>query len=167
MANFKLKQNLSGISHMVRRGCLLAVRDPHKAIMAVRIGAWVLVISGMVKVLSLPRLLSIITPRDVEKISKAGDAQSQLRLAQLTDQLLNLNTFVFTPTCWKRAAVLYRYLALNGIRSSVIFGVRKEGEGQLVGHAWLEVHGDPVLEPSPPDFHVTYTFPPQSTVQPT
>lgn len=166
MATFKFKQILFGWLHLLTRGCLVAARDPKKAILALRIGVWVLIISGMVKVLSLPRLLSIITPRNRAELRDGEDTTSQLRLVQLTDQLLNLNTLVFTPTCWKRVAVLYRYLALNGILSIVFFGVSKDSEGQLFGHAWLEVQGKPVFESSPPNFHVTYTFPVQSNVRP-
>jgi hypothetical protein len=55
--------------------------------------------------------------------------------------------------------VLYRYLALHGIETRVVFGVRKEDEGLLAGHAWLEADGQPLLEAKSPDYSITYSFP--------
>ena len=50
-------------------------------------------------------------------------------------------------------------LALKGVRTRVVFGVRSEGAGKLDGHAWLEAEGEPLLEPVAPDYKVTYSFP--------
>jgi hypothetical protein len=73
--------------------------------------------------------------------------------------LLGIDASVFRPICWKRAAVLHRYLALHGMRTSIVFGVRKQNEGLLEGHAWLEAGHQPILEKSPPEYRVTYSFP--------
>lgn len=62
-------------------------------------------------------------------------------------------------SCWKRAAVLRRYLLLNGIETEVVFGVRKENGGQLAGHAWLERDGAPFLEREQPAYTVTFRYP--------
>lgn len=80
-------------------------------------------------------------------------------LAVAIDALLGLNLFVFKPVCWKRAAVLHRYLALSGTATRIIFGVRKDANGQLDGHAWLEAESEPILETDPPNYTVTYSFP--------
>jgi hypothetical protein len=77
----------------------------------------------------------------------------------LIDALLGLNVLCFTPTCWKRAPVLHRYLALQGIQTRIIFGVRKESDAALAGHAWLEADGRPLLEATPPRYTRTYSFP--------
>ena len=55
--------------------------------------------------------------------------------------------------------MLHRYLALSGIDTRVLFGVRREGSDALSGHAWLEACGEPILEKTPPDYKVTYSFP--------
>jgi hypothetical protein len=65
----------------------------------------------------------------------------------------------FTPTCWKRAPVLHRYLARRGIETRIVFGVRRDGEDALSGHAWLERGGEPLLETDAPNYRVTYSFP--------
>ncbi len=107
--------------------------------------------------MSLPRALSIIAVRPRQTTTLDAEAV-QRRLAQLLDLLLRIDWFVFTPTCWKRAAVLHRYLALKGIETKVVFGVRKDDEGKLEGHAWLEADGKPVLESNDPDYRVTYCY---------
>jgi len=66
---------------------------------------------------------------------------------------------VFKPICWKRGAVLHRYLSRNGITTRFIFGVRNDAGGKVAGHAWLESEGEPILESAPPEYVVTYRFP--------
>ncbi len=83
----------------------------------------------------------------------------QQRLARLMDQLFSIDIFLFRPVCWKRAAVLRRYLSRHGIRTRIIFGVRNDADGKVAGHAWLETDGEPILETTPPDYVVTYRFP--------
>jgi hypothetical protein len=55
--------------------------------------------------------------------------------------------------------VLHRYLALHGIESRVTFGVRRDPDGSLAGHAWLERDGEPFLEHEAGAYVVTFTLP--------
>jgi hypothetical protein len=80
-------------------------------------------------------------------------------LGAAIDALLGIKLFVFKPVCWKRAAVLYHFLALRGIETRIVFGVRKDEADELTGHAWLESEGRPILEPQTPCYTVTYVFP--------
>jgi len=132
-------------------------RDSRGFFMLLRMAFWVATLSLMVKVLPLPTTFRIITPRI--KTRTPDDPQAiQDRLARLIDRLLALDLFVFTPTCWKRAAILHRYLALNGIPNRVIFGVRNAQEKILEGHAWLEADDQPILEKIPPQYTKIYAF---------
>lgn len=79
-------------------------------------------------------------------------------LARVIDLLLSADFLMFKPICWKRAAVLHRYLSRNGTQTRIIFGVRNES-GKVDGHAWLEADGQPILESTLPDYVVTYSFP--------
>ena len=106
-------------------------------------------------------MLAIVRPLRRRPLKKNSAAISE-RLASQLDQLLDFNILCFTPTCWKRAAVLHRYLALNGIETRVVFGVRQELKEPLAGHAWLEINGIPILEANQPEYVVTYTYPPES-----
>lgn len=84
---------------------------------------------------------------------------SQEDLARTIDLLLSADFLIFKPICWKRAAVLHRYLSHNGTATRIIFGVRGESDGKVDGHAWLEANGQPILENTPPNYIVTYSFP--------
>jgi hypothetical protein len=54
---------------------------------------------------------------------------------------------------------LHRFLALNGIESEINFGVRKEIDGTVTAHAWLEHQGKPVLEDDADAYIVTFSLP--------
>jgi transglutaminase superfamily protein len=131
---------------------------PGEALLSCRMAFWVGVLSISSRLFSLPRALQMVaTP---ERSLRAVDSdQIQQRLARSIDQLLSIEVLIFKPICWKRAAILHRYLALHGMTSKIVFGVRNESEGNVTGHAWLENDAGPILESTPPDYVVTYRFP--------
>jgi hypothetical protein len=92
------------------------------------------------------------------KQKRSHPAGNRDDLARAIDLLLSADFLMFKPVCWKRAAVLHRYLSRNGTPTKIIFGVRNES-GKVDGHAWLEADGQPILETTPPDYVVTYSFP--------
>lgn len=141
-----------------RRALGLSLRRPAAALLAARMAFWVVALSLLVRLLPLPRVMRLMTPRR-RGAASADPEEVQARLAATLDMLLRTNLWVFTPTCWKRAPVLYRYLLLGGVETRVVFGMRKEGEGALAGHAWLERGGRPVLENEVPAYAVTFVFP--------
>lgn len=131
---------------------------PGEFSLLLRMAAWIVALSVLIRVFPLPKVLSLVaTPARGQKSLRQRVTQE--RLAQLVDALLGLNFLCFTPTCWKRAPILHRYLALSGIRTRIVFGLRKEKESLLAGHAWLEADGHPLLEASPPHYIQTYSFP--------
>jgi hypothetical protein len=142
----------------LRSGVQFIGRKPREAFLLLRMAWWVVLLSALIKFFPLPRVLSLIATPARARAQK-NEWMTQQRLAQLVDALLGLNVLCFTPTCWKRAPVLHRYLALNGIETRIIFGLRKEKESLLAGHAWLEADGRPLLEASPPHYIPTYSFP--------
>ena len=137
------------------RAIRLTVRRPARVWLLVRMATWVVILSGLVRVLTLPRALQVVAT-DVRGKSRGVVGANDLSSA--IDALLGLDMLMFKPKCWKRATILHRYLALNGIATSIVFGLRKE-EGELKGHAWLQSEGRPFLESEPPLYNVTYTFP--------
>jgi hypothetical protein len=125
-------------------------------------GFWTVVISLLVKTFALPTALQMIsTPLN----SRPRGDDNETTLASAVDSLLALNLFVFKPCCWKRAALLHRYLAQNGQPTRIVFGVRKDDGGKLDGHAWLEAEAGPILEAAPPNYRVTYSFPSRHSKQ--
>ena len=118
---------------------------------------WVMVLSLAVRWYTLPRALRIVAPSRSGESSASADGDEDLATA--IDALLDLKMFVFKPVCWKRAAILHRYLTLRGRATTINFGVRRGAGGKLDGHAWVESAGGPILESEPPEYTVTYVFP--------
>jgi Transglutaminase-like superfamily len=144
---------------LVHRAARFALREPGAALTVLRMAAWVAAVSLLLKRMPLPRVLNLVEPRRRRTGAKLDAEQTQARLARLLDALLATDFLCFTPTCWKRAPVLHRFLSLEGIETRLLFGVRRDSAGKLGGHAWLEAGGEPLLETTPPDYKVTYSFP--------
>jgi hypothetical protein len=158
----QLNRQLSRYAVLPARAVRLALSEPSSALLAARMGAWVIALSLLIRVMPLPRALRIVTPKRASIVEEVGAREAErveAKLARLLDSLLAADFWVFTPTCWKRAPILHRYLALRGIRTRILFGVRREGDEVLSGHAWLEANGEPLLEQTPPLYKVTYSFP--------
>jgi hypothetical protein len=120
---------------------------------------WVSVLSITARLCPLPKALQIVSTGTLQ--AAEPDLNMQKRLAQSIDLLLSANVLIFKPVCWKRAAILHRYLSLNGMPTRIIFGIRNDKMGKVSGHAWVELAGEPILEATPPEYVVAYSFPSQ------
>src|SRR2546425_6855439 len=154
----RITEQVRNFASFLRLAARFVLRTPREALLMFRMAGWVVLLSGLIRVQPLPRVLNLITPRTRVKRPLKQFPSSE-RIAQLLDMLLGIDAFVFRPICWKRAAILHRYLALHGIPTRIVFGVRKENQGILDGHAWLELDDRPVFETSAPEYTVTYAFP--------
>lgn len=155
--------NVLKTCHLVGRAMVKFVSRPGEALLLCRMAWWVTVLSVTARWFSLPRALEIVAGSESRVRSSNGpacqDPAVQQRLAQAIDLLLSADVLHFKPICWKRAAVLHRYLSHNGLYTRIIFGVKNEAGGKVAGHAWLEAAGEPILEKTPPEYVVTYCFP--------
>ena len=140
---------------VARRTLTLVRRNPRRALLILRMANWLVVFTILMRFLSMPRALKFVSAPLRNGSSKVDEKE----LASAVDSLLSADVFVFRPSCWKRAAILHRYLALEGIESRINFGMRKDDDGEMRGHAWLERSGRAILETTPPDYKVTYSFP--------
>ena len=147
----KTARILSGITRKL-------VTNPGEAWLLLRMAWWVSVLCVTARVYSLPRALQIVAGNTNGK-QPAEATTNEKELARAIDLLLSVDFLIFTPICWKRAAVLHRYLSHSGIPTRIIFGVRNETDGKVAGHAWLEHDGQPILENAPPEYVITYSFP--------
>lgn len=134
-----------------------AAFHPTEALLLCRMASWLGVLSVATRLYPLPRALKMVAGH-ITNSQPSIDSEIQHRLARAIDQLLSIDLLIFKPICWKRAAILHRYLSLNGITSRIVFGVRNEA-GKISGHAWLETDAGPILESDPPNYVVTYSFP--------
>jgi len=144
-------------TRLVSRGARKIVTQPGEAWLLLRMAWWVAVLSVMAQILSLPRALEIVAGKQTG--GRSGEALNREELARAIDLLLSADVLMFKPICWKRAAVLHRYLSRSGTPTKIIFGVRNESGGKFDGHAWLEADGQPILEKDPPNYVVTFSFP--------
>ena len=126
--------------------------------MLCRMAWWVVVLSVAARRYPLPRALEIVAGRQSDGPVLTDPAERE-RLARTIDLLLSADVWMFKPICWKRAAVLHRYLSRSGTQTRIIFGVRNDPAGKVTGHAWLEAEGQPILETTPPEYVATYRFP--------
>ncbi|HEY5885640.1 MAG TPA: lasso peptide biosynthesis B2 protein [Pyrinomonadaceae bacterium] len=150
-----INQKLRRTTAVTRQAFALVYRQPRRALLIFRMANWLVLFTVMIRLLSMPRALQMISA----PVRNRSTNTNEQELASAVDALLATNVFVFRPSCWKRAAVLHRYLALEGIDSTINFGMRKEEDGEMTGHAWLERSGKAILESSPPNYTVTYSFP--------
>ncbi|MCM3871805.1 MAG: lasso peptide biosynthesis B2 protein [Pyrinomonadaceae bacterium] len=151
-------QTADRLVRLVIRGGLKLVRDPSESTLILRMAAWVSILSLLVKLQPLPRALQMVSlsaPID----SRDPSIETERKLVRAIDLLLGADLLVFKPICWKRAAILHRYLALHGTATRIVFGMRKRADGTVDGHAWLEFAGKPILETKVPNYKVTYAFP--------
>lgn len=140
---------------LLSRGARKFVTRPDEAWLLLRMAWWVVILSATARCYSLPRALRIVAGN---QNNGRRSSQSREDLARAIDLLLSADVLMFKPICWKRAAVLHRYLSRSGTQTRIIFGVRNES-GKVDGHAWLEADGQPILESKPPNYVVTYSFP--------
>jgi hypothetical protein len=132
--------------------------EPGTAFLMCRMAFWVTVFSVAVRLAPLPRALQFIST-SLRKRSEEPEKSVQDRLGQTIDRVLATRLLALKPICWKRAAILHRYLSLNGIATRVVFGLSNGSDGAVSGHAWLEANGTPILEFEVPQYTRTYSFP--------
>jgi hypothetical protein len=141
-------------TRLLSRGARKIVTRPGEAWLLLRMAWWVVVLSALARFYSLPRALEIVAGNQ----KRSNKVLNREELARAVDLLLSADVLMLKPICWKRAAVLHRYLSRYGTPTKIIFGVRNES-GTVDGHAWLEADGQPILEKDPPNYVVTYSFP--------
>lgn len=147
-----------GLRRMVRSIAAavgLGLRDPRSLLLTVRMSAWIVLISIVARLVPLSTMFRLTETRRRWAPSALLPAEE---IARRIDRVFRAG-FVTDGSCWKRAAVLRRYLLLNGIETDVVFGVRRQ-DGELAGHAWLEHEGVPFLErDQPQQYTVTFRHP--------
>jgi hypothetical protein len=146
------------MAHAVGRAGRLLVRNPGDAALSARMALWVVLVSILARLMPLPQAHRVVAAR-VRGARRHSSNVAAARLAQAIDRVLRLDLFLFKRSCWRRALVLHRFLALHGIESRINFGLKKGG-GALHGHAWLERDGQPFLEDDAAGYVVTFSLPP-------
>ena len=129
---------------------------PRRAWLMAEIAAWTLVLSYALRFRSLPDALRILSVQNSASVEGKLD---QMEIATAVDAVLGMNLAMFRQICWRRAILLHHFLGREGLATSIVFGLRINPGGEVLGHAWLETDGQPLLEAEPPNYRVTYRFP--------
>ncbi len=93
--------------------------------------------------LPLDQLLATLDPRGPVPAERPDTA---IEIAEMARFLLYRTPLPLHNTCMVRSLTLYHCLRAEGAPASVVFGV-KPGKEIREGHAWLELRGEPYLEP--------------------
>lgn len=149
------------VARTLGRATRLLRRDPRDACLSARMACWVVLASCLARLLPLPTAHRLVAARR-RTPGPDAPADTAARLARAIDRVLGLDVFPFTRSCWRRALVLQRFLALHGIDSRVNFGLKRT-TGELQGHAWLERDGQPFLEDDAGAYVVTFSLPRQAS----
>lgn len=129
------------LSRIVRQ----VIREPRTAALGAHMALWIVLTSVAARMTSLPKTVRLLT-RGVRQPVSPNPSTDPQHLARTIDRVLRIELPIFRPRCWKRSLVLYRYLTRAGIECRINFGVRRNPDGTLAGHAWLERDGHPFLE---------------------
>ena len=135
----------------------------------IRIFFLVTVLPAMLRLLSFPMLMKVLTPRDLRAYKSSDPERSKDKIVKFTDYILSHNFWIYKSTCLKRSLILYHFLRKLGINLHVCFGVKYNGklpdrktQKKLEGHAWLFYNGNIFLEKNAEvtkTYKLTYFFP--------
>lgn len=143
---------------VLARAARKIIVQPRESALRARMAVWVVLASVLARVTSLSRAERILS-FTIRSTPVNGDARTPAHLGRAIDSVLGIDRFVFRPSCWKRAMVLHRFLALNGLESRINFGVQRDVDGTMRGHAWLEHDGRALLEDDAAAYIVTFSLP--------
>lgn len=113
------------------------VSGPSEVLLSGRMLAWAGVLPVLKRVLPLPRLVALMSPRHRGK-ADAKRAETVVTLARWV-----YRTRALRDNCLERSLITYRYLPAAEGDSLLVLGVRKGDDGPP-GHAWLTLDGQPV-----------------------
>ena len=116
--------------------------SPADILLASRIMAWACL---------LPVLKAILPIRPLVKLVWRGsrleaDAARQERVVTFARWACRLTRWKSGGNCLERALIAYRFLLEGGSAPTLVIGMGRAKQSEIVGHAWVELNGMPVGE---------------------
>lgn len=104
---------------------------------------------------SLPELIRVLEPDTID----GGDAPRIDRQVQICDAILR--RLYGKDYCLRRSVILFHVLRRDDNPVRFVMGVVIRDNDSLIGHAWLEMNGEPLAEVVDPRnaYAVTYSYP--------
>lgn len=140
---------------MTAGGVVRVLASPRDLLLTLRISVMLYLVWLLARFLALPTLLRLLTPR-----VKKGPPQNIDKTIRYTKSIMRFFPWFSRESCLPRSLLLYRFLKASGYPVSIHFGVNR-ASGELSGHSWLTLGGNPVAERGDPsqEYTVVYTFP--------
>jgi Transglutaminase-like superfamily len=115
-------------------------------------------LGALVRRRGLPELLGALTPSDeggVEPVPLAVVEQALSASERIATRLR-----VVPDTCFYRSLARYAMLRRAGHPARFVMGLEaRRCARDIVGHAWVELHGEPLGEEIEPGLAVTFSYP--------
>ena len=121
------------------------LNDPLRVVLMIRVAVSYLTVAVLARRMPLPAAFAWISPR---LAARSADERGLGRIVNAVDTLLVAGIPLIHPQCWRRAAVLHRFLRHAGVDTKIVFGVDAESTQPLDAHAWIEREGRPFAEPA-------------------
>jgi Transglutaminase-like superfamily len=113
---------------------------------------------SMVRRRALPDLLVALTPSSEDRVEPAPLAAVEQAVAASERFVERLR--VVPDTCLYRSLARYAMLRRAGHPVRFVMGLdARRCAHEIVGHAWVELHGSPLGEELDPGLSVTFTYP--------
>ena len=122
----------------VMRDC---VRSASDAWLALRMAGWRLVVPLLKWLVPLPRLARLMWTR--ARANERDRAREQ-RIVTLAETLCGPHGGRLLDNCLERSLVSYRFLSQAGAEPELAFGVARDKDDPVRGHAWVRLDGKPV-----------------------
>jgi hypothetical protein len=132
-----LHRRIAGRARVIG-GC---IRSPADVWLAARMTGWRLAVPLLKWRLPLPRLARLMwTPGRRANRDRAREE----RVVTLSEALCGPHGGRVLDNCLERSLVSYRFLSQAGAEPELAFGVAKDRDNPVRGHAWVRLDGEPV-----------------------
>ena len=121
------------------------IGSPADLWLAVRMAAWRLAVPLLKWRLPLPRLARLMwtSSRRAER-----DRAREQQIVTLAEALCGPHGGGVLDNCLERSLVSYRFLSQAGADAELAFGVARDRDDPVRGHAWVRLDGEPVHDSS-------------------
>lgn len=119
----------------------------------IRIGFWLALVSILLRLIPLPSILKLLTPKKPSKKKWQKD-----KLVNFISLWLGQDRAFFRRSCLKRSLVLYRYLNLQKEPARFFIGIKKEDD-KILGHAWIMLGEQKLFPDENINYKIIYTYP--------
>lgn len=117
------------------------IRSPSDVWLAARMTGWRLALPLLKWRLPLPRLARLMWTRSS---GAERDRDREGQIVTLAEALCGPHGDSVLDNCLERSLVSYRFLSQAGADAELAFGVARDRDDPVRGHAWVRLDGEPV-----------------------